>query len=90
MGVCLLQHSLDVADAIIILLEKDLPGPAWMLARPLFESFARGIWILQCVSDEQVKKVRNGKWPKFPELLRAMDDHDEAKHHAVWIGNYTE
>ena len=84
-GVCLLQHSLDVADATIVLLEHDLPGPAWTLARPLLESFVRGIWILRCASDEQVKTVRNGKWPSHSELLQAMDDHDEAKLHAAWI-----
>ena len=84
-GVCLLQHSLDVADATIILLEHDLPGPAWTLARPLLESFVRGIWILQCASDEQVENFRNGKCPLFPELLKAMADHDEAKVHADWI-----
>ena len=84
-GVCLLQHSLDVADATIVLLEHDLPGPAWTLARPLLESFVRGIWILRCASDEQVENFRNGKCPSFPELLKAMDDHDEAKLHADWI-----
>ena len=84
-GVCLLQHSLDVADATIVLLEHDLPGPAWTLARPLRESFVRGIWILRCASDEQVENFRNGKCPSFPELLKAMDDHDEAKLHANWI-----
>ena len=84
-GVCLLQHSLDVADATIILLEHDLQGPAWTLARPLLESFVRGIWILQCASDEQVENFRNGKCPLFPELLKAMADHDEAKLHADWV-----
>ena len=81
----LLQHSLDVADAIIILLERDRPGPAWTLARPLLESFVRGVWILHCGSDEQVKKFYKGKWPKSPDLLKAMDDHNEAKLHAAWI-----
>ena len=84
-GVCLLQHSLDVADATIILLEHDLPGPAWTLARPLLESFVRGVWILQCASEEQVENFRNGKCPPRPELLKAMADHDEAKLHADWI-----
>ena len=84
-GVCLLQHSLDVADATIVLLEHDLPGPAWTLARPHLESFVRGIWKLRCASDEQVENFRNGKSPPLPELLNAMDNHDEAKLHADWI-----
>lgn len=84
-GVALLQHSWDVADAIIILLERDLPGPAWTLARPLRESFVRGVWILHCASDEQVEHFRKGKCPSFPRLLEAMGNHDEAKLHADWI-----
>ena len=32
-----LQHSLDVADATIILVDKGLPCPALALARPLME-----------------------------------------------------
>ena len=84
-GVCLLQNSWDIAEAIIILLERKLPGPAWTLARPLRESFVRGVWVLHCASDEQVEDFRNGKCPSFPELLKAMDDHDEAKLHADWI-----
>ena len=84
-GVSLLQHSLDVADAIIILLEHDRPGPAWTLARPLRDSFVRGVWILHCASDEQVEKFRNGQCPSFPELMKAMGNHDEAKLHVDWI-----
>ncbi|MCY4586435.1 MAG: DUF5677 domain-containing protein [Bryobacterales bacterium] len=84
-GVALLQHSWDVADAIIILLERDLPGPAWTLARPLCESFVRGVWILHCASDKQVENFRKGEPPKFSLLLKAMDNHNEAKLHAAWI-----
>ena len=89
-GVCLLQHSWDVAEAIIILLERKLPGPAWTLARPLCESFVRGVWVLHCASDEQVDSFRNGKCPPLPELLKEMDDHDEAKLHTDWIRAQTE
>ena len=47
--------------------------------------FCSGIWILQCASDEQVENFRNGKCPLFPELLKALADHDEAKLHSDWI-----
>ena len=89
LGICLLQHSLDVSDAIIILLRGPLPGPAWTLARPLLESFVRGVWILRCASAEQVEKFCKGKVPEFRELLKAMDDHDQAKLHAAWIRKQT-
>ena len=87
-GSSLLQLSLDIADAIITLLEKNLPdnlpGPAWALARPLFESYVLGIWILKCASDEQVDHfLNNGRRPKFSKLLKAIDN--KAKPHADWI-----
>ena len=83
-AVALLQHSLDVADAIIILATK-LLGPALALARPLLEGFVRGVWILKCASDEQIERFAEGNPPNFPELLQAMDDGDIAKTHASWI-----
>ena len=74
-GLGLLQHSLDVADAIIILLENKLPGPALALARPLFESYVRAIWILKCASDEQITQFLKGQPPpRFPKLLGAMEE----------------
>ena len=83
-GLCLLQLSLDVADAIVILLEKNLRGPAWALARPLFESYVLGIWILKCASDENIDQfLDNGRRPKFSKLLKAIDN--QAKPHADWI-----
>ena len=87
-GSSLLQLSLDIADAIIILLEKNfaenLPGPAWALARPLFESYVLGIWILKCASDEEVDQFLNiGRRPKFSKLLKAIDN--KAKPQADWI-----
>ena len=84
-GVALLQHSWDVADAIIILLERDLPGPAWVLVRPLGEGFVRGVWILHCASDEQVVNFQKGDPPSVPKMLAAMEKHDKAKLHVDWI-----
>lgn len=83
-GLSFFQHSLDVADAIIILLEKDLPGPAWALARPLFESYVLGIWTLKCASDENIDQfLDNGRLPKFSKLLKAVDK--KAKPQSAWI-----
>lgn len=42
MGAALLQQALDVTDAIVILLGRNLPGPAWALARPMHEGYVRG------------------------------------------------
>lgn len=84
-GLSLLRHSWDVADGIVTLLDRDLPGPAWTLARPLLESFVRGIWLLHCASDAQVRRFRKGECPTLPALLTAMESHDTAQWHAAWI-----
>jgi hypothetical protein len=74
MGTALLQQSLDVSDAIIILLEHNLPGPAWALARSLHEGYVRGVWLLEHASDESVEKFESGFCPKFPKLLEQIGD----------------
>ncbi len=49
-SVSLLQHSLDIADATTFLLKNNLSGPALALARPLLESYMRGLWVLLCAT----------------------------------------
>ena len=85
LGLALLQHSLDIATATVVLLEHRLPGPAWTLARPLLEGFSRSIWILHCATDEQIEKVRVGKWPSPLELLEAMDKNSNSCLNSKWI-----
>ncbi len=82
-GVSILQLSLDIDDAIIVLLEANLPGPALSLARPLFEGYVRGFWILNYASDEEVEKFLNGKCPLFPGLLKAIGN--DAESGGAWI-----
>lgn len=86
-GSALLQHSWEVADAIVSLLDRTppLPGPSWSLARPLCESFVRGVWMLHCASDEDTERFQQGKLPKFPELLERISSDDEASLHAAWL-----
>ena len=50
----LFQHALDIADATIILVKKELPGPANALARPLIESWLRGVWAAKCAEDQEI------------------------------------
>ena len=75
-GAAILQLSLDLADAILVLLEANLPGPALTLARPLFEGYVRGVWLLEFASDNEVEKFNNGKCPLFRELLNAIGNGD--------------
>ena len=85
LGVSLLQHSWDIADAIRILLENNLPGPAWALARPLCESFIRSIWIQHCASDKEVEKFQAGNCPNLAALVKEIGNRDCAEPHAWWI-----
>ena len=84
-GSALLQHSWEVSDAIVSLLERNLPGPSWSLARPLCESFIRGIWILHCASDEDMERFQQGEPPGFPKLLEGISSHHDASLHVAWI-----
>lgn len=68
----ILQHSLDLDDAILVLLEAQLPGPAQTLARPLFEGYVRGVWLLNFASDKEIEKFNNGKCPDFYIILDAI------------------
>ena len=84
-GSALLQQSWEISDAVVHLLERNLPGPGWSLARPLCESFVRGIWILHCASDEDMERFRHGEPPGFPKLLEAISSHREASLHVAWL-----
>ena len=84
-GSALVQHSWEISDAIVSLLERNLPGPSWSLARPLCESFVRGVWILHCASDEDMERFRQGESPGFPKLLEAISSHREASLHVAWL-----
>jgi hypothetical protein len=82
-GVAILQLSMDIADAIVVLLDARLPGPALSLARPLFEGYVRGYWLLRCASDAEIESFNNGKCPRFPDLLEAIGS--DAEWGAAWI-----
>ena len=71
-GESILQLSLDLNDAILLLLEARLPGPALTLGRPLFESYVRGFWLLRFASDEEIAEFNNGKGPGMDKLLKAI------------------
>lgn len=82
-GHSILQLSEDISDAIIVLLDARLPGPALSLARPLFEGYVRGIWLMNFASDEQVNQFLDGKCPNFSVLLAAIGKDQETG--GAWI-----
>lgn len=82
-GLAIFQLSMDIADAIVVLLDARLPGPALSLARPLFEGYVRGHWLLHCASDTEVERFNHGICPKFPPLLKAIGT--DAESGGAWI-----
>ena len=82
-GEAILQLSLDLDDAILVLLEARLPGPALTLARPLFESYVRGFWILRFASDREIEEFNNGKCPNLDRLLGAIGNDSTTG--SAWI-----
>ena len=72
-GIALLQHCEDVADGTLVLLESGLPGPALALARPLFESYVRGVWALHCADDRQIKGFIESGRPTPWQLAHLVD-----------------
>jgi|GEM_PF-1112659 len=83
LALAILQQSLDVNDGILMLLDSNMPGPGWALARPLFESYVRGLWLLNRASDHEIEKFMEGKCPQFPDLLKAIGDAPETG--GAWI-----
>lgn len=82
-SLAIFQLSMDIADAIVVLLDARLPGPALSLARPLFEGYVRGHWLLHCASDAEVERFNNGRCPMFPPLLKAIGT--DAESGGAWI-----
>jgi hypothetical protein len=82
-GVAIHQQALDIGDAILLLLEARLPGPALTLARPLFEGYVRGVWLLEFASDKEINEFVNGECPKMNCLLAAIGR--DAESGGAWI-----
>lgn len=83
MSFSLFQHSIDIDDGIVLLLENNLPGPALALARPRFEAYVRGLWLLIGASDDSIEDTKNGNWPKFSTLINQIGSNPETG--GAWI-----
>ena len=77
-ALAMFQHSLDLVDGTLVLLEIKLPGAALALARPVLEAYVRGVWALYCASDEEI----DGFWTKgrprtwgLKRLAVLLEDH---------------
>lgn len=82
-GLTLMQHALDLDDAIIVLLERNLPGPSLALARPRFEAYVRGLWLIYAATDEDFSRFIESKYPNFPSLLKAIESSKNSG--SAWV-----
>jgi len=88
-GLTLLQLSQDICDVITILIDQELPGPAFVLARPMRDSFVRGLWLLKHASNDEVERVlEKNKFPKLNKLLKAIGNDEETG--GAWINKFCE
>ena len=55
-ALAMFQHSLDLVDGTLVLLENNLPGAALALGRPFLEAYVRGVWARYCASDEEIEE----------------------------------
>ena len=82
----LFQHALDIADATVILVERGLPCPALALARPLIESWTRGVWASRCAGDQEIDAFlvtgRPGPW-RLEKLAQCVKDRIPAE--SEWL-----
>jgi Family of unknown function (DUF5677) len=62
--------------AIQFLLKNSLVGSAFSLLRPTFENYVRGVWLLRCASDEEVKDFAQDRIAKtFGVLIKEIEQN---------------
>ena len=70
--------AMDCHCAIVLLIQNSLPGPAFSLIRPMFESFVRGAWIQECADDNIVEnyvaqiEIGGLEKDRFPKRLGCL------------------
>jgi hypothetical protein len=67
------------AKAIYFLCENKMFGSAHALVRSLFETYIRGMWILKCATETEIKKFKEKDiiGQKFEELVKLIEEKTE-------------
>lgn len=66
--------------AIGLLIKSKIYGSAFALARPLFETFIRGVWLNKCANESDLKKYQKDQLKKtFGELIKEVEALDVFK-----------
>lgn len=82
----ILQHALDIGDAIVFLISINLVGPAFALARAHFENYVCGVWLLNHAKEAQLESFKNGKPPGLQSMLKVLDKSKESGE--AWIHKF--
>lgn len=61
---------LEHREAIIVLIESGLNGSAFSLVRPVYETYIRGLWLLNCASETEIRRFLGNKIErKFQKII---------------------
>lgn len=69
----ILEHN----ESIILLIQRNLPGSAATLIRPLYETLIRCVWVNGCATKEQILDISvktNFRFPKCKKMLIDISD----------------
>lgn len=73
-GVACLEVARETYKAIVLCVAKSLLAPAFALLRTEYESYVRGIYLLQCASDKELSLVKRDGWnPKITDLISSVE-----------------
>lgn len=73
-GMGCLSTSLEYHGAVQLLCDNKKYGAAVALLRPQFESFAKGVWFINCSTDTQINKVYEDKFNKeFKKIISGIE-----------------
>lgn len=85
--------SLEHATAALFLMEADMPGSAFTLLRPQFESLVRAFWLMYAASETQVEKLsmpltretakRGDDLPMLSDMLKRLEKAPDVPRHVV-------
>jgi len=73
-AISLLHLCVEHQKGIHVLVDHDIIGSAFVLIRPQFEAYVRGVWFHRCATDTEISGFLGGaEPPKINTLLAALE-----------------
>lgn len=89
MGVTAFGLVLEHHASIFELMKSGSSGSAAALSRPLFETFARGLWLIKIDDQQKLKNFEEGRDTRDPErLIRDCIDADGGEDYADLLNSW--